>query len=87
MFITFKLIVHTGLTRKLTECGAVITDETEELFHLCKTLEKCFQKGVAIRMNAIGFPKLPEAWYWMAEIAGKNDRLTKLYYAQYPSLL
>ncbi|XP_076763976.1 uncharacterized protein LOC143431269 [Xylocopa sonorina] len=61
-----------GWTRKLTESDKEIDDENEDLPFFCKSLEKCFQKGVLMRLNPIGFPKLPDAWYWMEEIAEKH---------------
>lgn len=62
-----------GWTLKLAKCGADITDENDDLPLFCKSLEACFQKGVLSRLNAFGFPKLPEAWFWLEEIADKSD--------------
>ncbi|XP_029048418.1 uncharacterized protein LOC114878596 [Osmia bicornis bicornis] len=61
-----------GWTRKLTEGGREIDDENIDLPFFCKCLEKCFQKGILLRFNPIGFPKLPDAWYWLEEITEKN---------------
>lgn len=61
-----------GWTRKLTESDKEIDDTNRELSLFCKSLEKCLQKGILMRLNAIGFPKLPDAWYWMEEIAEKH---------------
>lgn len=30
-----------------------------------------------MRLNPIGFPKLPDAWYWLEEIAEKHFRFEK----------
>ena len=30
-----------------------------------------------MRLNPISFPKLPDAWYWMEEIAEKHFRFAK----------
>ncbi|XP_012256436.2 uncharacterized protein LOC105686328 isoform X1 [Athalia rosae] len=68
-----------GWTRKLTECKTEINDSNINLPSFCKSLERCFQKGVVMRMNAIGFPKLPEAWFWMEEITDKNQSLSYSY--------
>ncbi|XP_046413335.1 uncharacterized protein LOC124176283 [Neodiprion fabricii] len=62
-----------GWTRKLTECTGNIDDSNPDLPSFCKSLERCLQKGVLMRMNAIGFPKLAEAWYWMEEVQAKNQ--------------
>lgn len=45
-----------------------------------------------MRLNPIGFPKLPDAWYWMEEIAEKHFRLkrflmNKIYYRLLNSFL
>ncbi|CAK9833293.1 hypothetical protein ANTRET_LOCUS10002 [Anthophora retusa] len=61
-----------GWTRKLTETGKEIDDENKDLVFFCKSLEKCFQKGILMRMNPVNFPKLPDAWYWLEEIAEKH---------------
>ncbi|XP_012138958.2 uncharacterized protein LOC100874999 isoform X1 [Megachile rotundata] len=61
-----------GWTRKLTEHGKEIDDENEDLPAFCKCLEKCFQKGILLRLSTLGFPKLPDAWYWLEEITEKN---------------
>lgn len=60
-----------GWTRKLTESNIEIDEENEDLLFFFKNLEKCFQKGILMRLNPISFPKLPDAWYWMEEIAEK----------------
>ncbi|XP_033211996.1 uncharacterized protein LOC117169634 [Belonocnema kinseyi] len=62
-----------GWTLKLTKCGTDIGDENEDLPFFCKSIEACFQREVLSRLNAFGFPKLPEAWYWLEEIADRND--------------
>ncbi|XP_012283921.1 uncharacterized protein LOC105701613 isoform X2 [Orussus abietinus] len=64
-----------GWTRKLTECETEITDDNEHLPFFCKSLERCLQKGVLVRTNALGFPKLPEAWYWLNESSNWKDSL------------
>lgn len=61
-----------GWTRKLTEYGQEIEDDNPDLPQFCRSLEKCFQKGVLIRFNTIGFPKVPDAWHWLEEVACKN---------------
>ncbi|XP_015597899.1 uncharacterized protein LOC107269029 [Cephus cinctus] len=61
-----------GWTRKLTEDNIEIIDDNENLKFLCICLEKCFQKGVASRLNSLGFPKIPEPWYWLEELAEKQ---------------
>ncbi|KAF3429268.1 hypothetical protein E2986_10204 [Frieseomelitta varia] len=61
-----------GWTRKLTESNIGIDEENEDLLFFFKSLEKCFQKGILMRLNPISFPKLPDAWYWMEEIAEKH---------------
>lgn len=46
-----------------------------------------------MRLNPIGFPKLPDAWYWMEEIAEKHFRfakrfiINKIYYRLFNSFL
>ncbi|XP_076302566.1 LOW QUALITY PROTEIN: uncharacterized protein LOC143220866 [Lasioglossum baleicum] len=61
-----------GLTRKLLECEIEINDDNEHLLFFYKSLERCFQKGILMRLNPIGFSKLPNAWYWLEEIAEKH---------------
>ncbi|XP_054000614.1 uncharacterized protein LOC128888039 isoform X1 [Hylaeus anthracinus] len=61
-----------GWTRKLTEYNKEIDDGNVDLPLFCKCLEKCLQKGVLLRLNPIGFAKLPDAWYWLEEIAEKH---------------
>ncbi|OAD61942.1 hypothetical protein WN48_05509 [Eufriesea mexicana] len=60
-----------GLTRKLIECEIEINDNNEHLLFFYKSLERCFQKGILMRLNPIGFSKLPNAWYWLEEITEK----------------
>ncbi|XP_016913365.1 uncharacterized protein LOC107998546 [Apis cerana] len=61
-----------GWTKKLTESDIGIDEENKDLPFFYKSLEKCFQKGILMRLNPIGFPKLPDAWYWLEEIAEKH---------------
>ncbi|XP_031831754.1 uncharacterized protein LOC116426647 isoform X2 [Nomia melanderi] len=61
-----------GWTRKLTECGKGIDDGNLDLPLFCKCLEKCLQKGILMSLSPIGFSKVPNAWYWLEEIAGKH---------------
>lgn len=61
-----------GWTKKLTESDIEIDEENKDLPFFYKSLEKCFQKGILMRLNPIGFPKLPDAWYWLEEIAEKH---------------
>ncbi|XP_043585144.1 uncharacterized protein LOC122568918 [Bombus pyrosoma] len=61
-----------GWTRKLIESNIEIDEENKDLPFFFKCLERCFQKGILMRLNPIGFPKLPDAWYWMEEIAEKH---------------
>lgn len=61
-----------GWTRKLTEYGREIGDENPDLPLFCRSLERCLQNGVLIRFNTLGFPKIPDAWHWLEEVAYKN---------------
>lgn len=62
-----------GFTRKFTENGTDITDDTEDLVPFCQCLEKCFQKGVSARMSTFGISNFPEAWQWMEDVAKRRD--------------
>ncbi|XP_078032978.1 uncharacterized protein LOC144467861 isoform X2 [Augochlora pura] len=68
-----------GWTRKLTECDRGIDDRNLDLPLFCKCLEKCLQQGVLMSLTPIGFPKLPDAWYWMEEIAEKHFSSSSTY--------
>ncbi|XP_076169733.1 uncharacterized protein LOC143147901 [Ptiloglossa arizonensis] len=61
-----------GWTRRLIECDKEIYDGNIDLPSFCKCLEKCLQKGILMRLNTIDFAKLPDAWYWLEEIAEKH---------------
>lgn len=61
-----------GWTRKLTECPTEINDDNNNLQQFCESLEKCFQNGVLMPFNTVGFPLLADAWLWLSEIHCKN---------------
>ncbi|KAG7189461.1 hypothetical protein KM043_017157 [Ampulex compressa] len=62
-----------GWTKKLTECSKGIDDTNVDLPFFCKSLEKCLQRGVLTRVNVIGFPRVPDAWFCLEEIAERNQ--------------
>ncbi|XP_014218001.1 uncharacterized protein LOC106646477, partial [Copidosoma floridanum] len=66
-------VTNETYTRILTERASNITDDTEDLVHFCKCLEKCFQKGVAMRLNAFGVPNIPDPWHCMEDLAKRKD--------------
>ncbi|XP_043274464.1 uncharacterized protein [Venturia canescens] len=70
-----------GWTRKFTEFGGYIDDKNPDLVEFCICLERCFQKGVSMLINVVGFPKMPETWYWLEELAHKNERSLLTFYS------
>lgn len=63
-----------GWTRKLTEFGGIITDDHPDLLPFCNSLERCLEKGVAVRPNSFGLPREFEAWNWIKQLALLNER-------------
>ncbi|XP_067006340.1 uncharacterized protein [Anabrus simplex] len=62
-----------GLTLKLVQASnqTEINDSNVHLQPFCQSLEHIFQKGLLLQTSSLGFPRSPESWYWLEEIANK----------------
>jgi hypothetical protein len=63
-----------GCVLKLVQTpgSSEITDDNEELQHMCEILERVFQKGL-LRNTALGFSKVSESWYWLEQLASQHS--------------
>lgn len=63
-----------GCVLKLVQASGSceITDDNEEVQHLCECLERVFQKGL-LRNNTLGFPKVSESWYWLEQLTSQHN--------------
>lgn len=67
--INTVLMTCAGCAVQFLSVPQPITDGSPSLRPFCESLERILQRGLLVRINAIGYWRDPEPWNWMERLA------------------